>query len=211
MFNSPQQIEEIKEHLQQINHMFHKINGYVNLDIFSFEQLNKHQLGYSVDLEGNSLITDEEGSWKRSWVVIAHDTLSGDPIIVDLNEEGYPVSILMHGLGSWGAGSFLSNSMSSFANSLIEVTNFLDKKDKKIIGKKDLEAMLNKIVVDSNGYADYDTWESLLNPLFEFIEDNENTRKHKVRNMKKEGKKIREISSYLDISSKDVYDYLKQE
>ena len=56
MFNSTQQKEEFKESLQQINLMFHKINGYVNLDIFSFEQLNKHQLGYNVDSEGTSLI-----------------------------------------------------------------------------------------------------------------------------------------------------------
>lgn len=101
MFNSTQQKEEFKESLQQINIVLRKIEEYVSIDIFSFDQLNKFQLGYSVDSEGNSLITDEEGSWKRSWVVIAFDTSCGDPIIVDLNEEGYPVSILLHGLGSW--------------------------------------------------------------------------------------------------------------
>lgn len=170
MFNSPQQKKEIKESLQELNIVFREIKEYVNIDIFSFEQLNKHQLGYSVDPEGNSLITKEEGSWKRNWVVIAYDTLCGDPIIVDINEEGYPVSILFHGLGSWEAGSFLSNSMSSFTNSLKEVTYLLDKKNKQIIGKKDFESMLKRIVVDNNGFSDYDTWESLLNPLLGFIE-----------------------------------------
>ena len=210
MFNSPQQKEEVKERLQQIHRVFQKIREYVDIEIFSFDQLNKYQLGYSVDAEGNSLITGEEGSWQRNWIVIACDTLCGDPIIVDIKEDGYPVSTLIHGLGSWEAGSFLSNSMSSFTNSLKEVTYLLDKKEKQLNGKKDFESMLEKIVVDNNGYADYDTWESLLNPLFGVIVDDENALKDKVRNMKEEGKKIKEISSYLNISLKDVYHYLKQ-
>lgn len=54
MFNSTQQKEEFKESLQQINIVLRKIEEYVSIDIFSFDQLNKFQLGYSVDSEGNS-------------------------------------------------------------------------------------------------------------------------------------------------------------
>lgn len=48
-------------------------------------------------------------------------------------------------------------------------------------------------------------------PVIRIYRGTENTVKDKVRELKREGKKIKEISSYLNISSKDVYVYLKQD
>lgn len=54
-FNSYHQKEEIKRNLELINLEHEKIREYVNFDIFSFEQLDEFQVGYSIDTDGNSL------------------------------------------------------------------------------------------------------------------------------------------------------------
>jgi hypothetical protein len=50
-------------------------------------ELNKAQIGYSVDKNGVSLVNREIGNWQSSWIVIAKDTELGDPYFVDLNDE----------------------------------------------------------------------------------------------------------------------------
>ncbi|MBD7944122.1 SMI1/KNR4 family protein [Psychrobacillus sp. Sa2BUA9] len=213
MFNSFQQKEDIERNLKQINLEYEKIKDYVDFEVFFFEQLGKYQVGYSFDLDGNSLITGEEGSWDDNWIVIAYESLCGDPIIIDLNEEGYPVSLLLHGLGSWGTNSFLANSMDSFINILKEIKCFLEEKElllgKQSIKVNDVKSLLAKIIAKNN-FSDYEIWESLLNPLFIIAEEHEEAMVYKVREMKTAGKKITEISSLLNIPPKNVYEYMKK-
>ncbi|MEB2298574.1 hypothetical protein LAV72_02895 [Lysinibacillus xylanilyticus] len=64
-------------------------NGYI--EIFNPELLEREQLGFSMDLEGNSLLNDEEGLWQADWLVIGHIKLTGDPIIIETAEPGQPV------------------------------------------------------------------------------------------------------------------------
>lgn len=105
-----------------------KIREYVNFDVCSFEQLDEFQDGYSIDTDGNSLITDEEDTWDANWIVIAYETMCGDPIIIDLSEEGYPIFSLMHGMDSWSGGDFLADSMESFINFMKDIGDFLTEK-----------------------------------------------------------------------------------
>ena len=60
-FDSAHQKEKIKRYLELINSEYQEIKEYVDLEIFSFEQLDKCQLGYSFDPDGNSLVTEGEG------------------------------------------------------------------------------------------------------------------------------------------------------
>ena len=212
-FDSYYQKEEIKRNLELIKLECDKIKDYVNIEIFSFEQLDEFQIGYSVDSDGNSLVSADEDTWDEKWVVIAYETLCGDPIIIELNEDGYPVSLLMHGMDSWDNGSYLADSMVSFLNILKEIGYFLAEKQvlkgKLNIQNKELKAILINIIEISNSTS-FETWESLLNPLFDIVEEYEELLETKVKEMKKEGKKISEIAELLNLQPKDVYEYIKK-
>ena len=71
-FDSAHQKEKIKRNLELINLEYQEIKEYVDLEIFSFEQLNECQVGYSIDPDGKSLVTDEEDTWDDNWIVIAY-------------------------------------------------------------------------------------------------------------------------------------------
>jgi hypothetical protein len=75
--------------------------GAISIHLFSREEFEEGQLGYSVDDEGNSLTGNSEGDWKESWYVIGYDEDLGDPIFVDIENKNYPVMTAMHGQGDW--------------------------------------------------------------------------------------------------------------
>lgn len=212
-FDSCHQKEDIKRNLELINLEYEKIKDYVNLEIFSFDQLDECQVGFSIDPDGNSLVTNEEATWNDNWIVIANETLCGDPIIIELNEDGYPVSRLMHGMDNWDNGSFLAESMESLLYIFKDIGCFLTEKQvlegKRTIQNKELKALVNNIL-EKNKFADFEIWESLLNPLFDIAEECEEGLETKVKEMKKEGKKITEIASLLNIQPKAVYEYFKK-
>ncbi|WP_078552557.1 SMI1/KNR4 family protein [Bacillus alkalicellulosilyticus] len=207
------QKEEIKRNLELINKEYEKVKDFVNFEIFSFEVLDEWQVGYSIDHDGNVLVNDNEDAWDGNWIVIAYESLCGDPIIIELNEGGYPVSILMHGMENWDNGSFLAHSMESFLNILKDIGCFLTEKQvvkgKRTIQIKELKSLVNTIVEKSK-FADVEIWESLLNPLFKIAEEYEAVLKTNVKDMKKKGMKITEIASLLNMLPKDVYEYIKK-
>jgi len=73
----------------------------ISIHLFSREEFEEGQLGYSVDEEGNSLTGNNEGDWKETWFVIGYDEDLGDPIFVDIEDKNYPVMTAMHGEGDW--------------------------------------------------------------------------------------------------------------
>lgn len=74
--------------------------GILSIQLFTREDFEEGQLGYRVDEEGNSLISNSIGDWKESWFVIGYNQDLGDPIIVDLDNKGYPIMTAMPG-GDW--------------------------------------------------------------------------------------------------------------
>lgn len=212
-FDSFHQREEIKRELNFIKLEHEIMKDFVDFEIFSFDELDEYQIGYSIDLNGNSLVTDEADTWDDSWVVIGYETLCGDPIIIELNEAGYPVSRLMHGMGSWNNGTFLADSIKSFLSILKDIRCFLTEKQmlqgKKMIQHKELKVLVNSMI-EKNKTVDFEIWESLLQPLFDMAEEYEETLKAKIEEMKREGRKITEIAGMLSIQPKDVYEYSKK-
>nr|WP_179864881.1 hypothetical protein [Bacillus pseudomycoides] len=73
----------------------------ISIHLFSREEFEEGQLGYSVDEEDNSLTGDSEGDWKETWYVIGYGENLGDPIFVDIEDKNYPVMTAMHGEGDW--------------------------------------------------------------------------------------------------------------
>lgn len=71
--------------------------GYDEIYLFEIDDIEKEQVGYSIDKEGNSLITNEEGSWRNNWLVIGYSENTGDPFFVNTLLKGFPVYTSMHG------------------------------------------------------------------------------------------------------------------
>ena len=80
--------------------------------------------------------------------------MCGDPIIIDLSEEGYPIFSLMHGMDSWSGGDFLADSMESFINFMKDIGDFLTEKQvlegKRMILTKELNILLNEFWKEIN-------------------------------------------------------------
>ncbi|WP_444884127.1 hypothetical protein [Microbulbifer sp. PSTR4-B] len=75
--------------------------GLVHLALFSNEQAEERQVGFSIDREGNPLFGFDEGDWQEGWYVIGAELNCYDPIFIDLNDPDFPVYTAMHGCGAW--------------------------------------------------------------------------------------------------------------
>jgi hypothetical protein len=75
--------------------------GYSSVSICRPSELERHQVGYSIDLEGNALSGEGDGDWRRNWLVIGDEGQCGDPIFIDTAVPGYPVYTAWHGEGRW--------------------------------------------------------------------------------------------------------------
>ena len=95
----------------EINDLVNKLNevakkevyfGPQGFVVFSSEiELQKGQLGFSIDEHGASLSGTLEGDWKSEWTVIASDTELGDPYFVDINDANLAVYTAVDADGSW--------------------------------------------------------------------------------------------------------------
>lgn len=204
---------ELREQLKQLKIISEQIAEWIDIEIFNPELLEREQLGYSMDLEGNSLINDDEGSWQADWLVIGHIKLTGDPIIIETAEPGQPVAVLMHGMADWNAGRYLAGSV---LNLQIAIQQFIElialKNDNQSSWKitcMELEQVMIRIV-SADEYADKDLWKSLLDPAFQAAQDMEADLIKQVSEMSKCGMKITEIAGDLKLPLKEAYGYLKK-
>jgi hypothetical protein len=81
-------------------------------------ELNKAQIGYSVDNNGVSLVNHEKGNWQSSWFVIATDTELGDPYFVDINDENLAVYTALAKEENQWQSTLVATSLSGFAQCL---------------------------------------------------------------------------------------------
>ncbi|MCL1696863.1 hypothetical protein [Lysinibacillus sp. BPa_S21] len=204
---------ELHGQLKQLKTISEMAEEWVDVEIFNPVLLEREQLGYSMDLEGNSLINDDKGSWQADWLVIGHRKLTGDPIIIETAEPGQPVAVLMHGMGDWHAGRYLASSVLHFQ---IAIQQFIEliaqKNDNQSTWKitcMELEQVMARIV-SADEYADKDLWESLLDPAFQAAQGMEAHLIKQVSEMSKCGMMIKEIAGKLNLPLKEAYGYLKK-
>ncbi|MFE3576057.1 hypothetical protein [Lysinibacillus sp. NPDC059133] len=204
---------ELRVQLKQLKIVCEMAEEWINVEIFNPELLEREQLGYSMDLEGNSLINDDEGSWQADWLVIGHIKLTGDPIIIETAEPGQPVAVLMHGMGDWNAGRYLAGSVLNFQEAIQQIIELIaQKNDNQSTWKitcMELEQVMTRIV-SADEYADKDLWESLLDPAFQAAQGMEADFIKQVSMMNKCGMSIKEIAGNLKLPLKEAYDYLKK-
>ena len=122
--------------------------GYTTICLFAESELVEGQKGYSVDPNGKILTGEKDGDWKKSWLVIGHEELCGDPIFVDLDLEHLPVFTAIHGIGSWNE-TLIADNFESFIKSLEFLAESTSKED--TLGK----------IKSLNQQADFEFWELL--------------------------------------------------
>ncbi|KIV50833.1 hypothetical protein TS65_28850 [Aneurinibacillus migulanus] len=195
-----------RRNLELLNNEINKIREYITLELCTINELDEAQIGYGIDPEGNSLIKGE-ALWDENWIVIGHETMCGDPIIADVTEAGYSISKLMHDMGNWEGGSYLAQSMLEFLDHLCCINMFIQQNGTNI-RKRDVENLV-KTISKKDTYADNSSWKSLLQPLFTIAKEYENTMKVKIADMLGQGMKISTVSERVNLSKKEVYEYMK--
>jgi hypothetical protein len=95
--------------------------GYNEINFAQPDNLDEEQIGYSVDTNGNSLITGSDGDWREEWLVIASDQL-GDPIIVDVSSSNLTVLSAAQGEGTWEP-FIIADSLDNFRNIISSLDN----------------------------------------------------------------------------------------
>ncbi|MBU3104296.1 hypothetical protein [Clostridium gasigenes] len=206
-------IGEIKEKLGILKKETEKIEEFTNFRIFNLYKLKEEQIGYSIDSNGNSLVLNEDGSWKHEWIVIGYEVLCGDPIIIDTKEVTFPIFTLMHGMGEWNAGKYLSESIDKFINEINKVNKFICERTMADITPrvtcKSLDNLIDEII-EEDEYGDVDNWKSMLYPMYNSTMEYEDALTKKVKIMYGNNMKIKDISVALNMSVKDIYGYLKR-
>jgi hypothetical protein len=140
--------------------------GYEDIYLFSIENIGKEQIGYSIDSNGNSLVTASEGSWKSVWLVVGFNENTGDPYFVDISSKEFPVYTSMHGAGSWHP-TLISDAFTKF----IEILQYLQVlsvgRENPVafasnpISVEESRNLISKIV-SKNGDSEIWYWENLM-------------------------------------------------
>ena len=104
-------IEKIKQFLDEVSNIS---IGHNEIVFLSANRLENEQIGYSIDTNGISLVSEKEGDWQKKWITIAHDNL-GDPFIVDTGSKTLTVLSAAHGEGIWQP-FIVADSLDSFRN-----------------------------------------------------------------------------------------------
>lgn len=94
--------------------------GYQTVILFPPDKIKEEQLGYSVGQAGEDFTGEQDGDWKKSWLVIARDDSVGDPIFIDLQLTDFPVFTAMHGAGEWKPVK-IASSFTNFVLALEEI------------------------------------------------------------------------------------------
>lgn len=139
--------------------------GYRELNFLTVDNLDKGQIGYSIDSNNNSLTTGQDGDWREEWLVIGTDDM-GDPIFIDTSSKHLQVLTAMHGEGEWEP-IIISNSLDMFKEILIELKKISLKRtspnelEKNPITEKEHKQFIQNIK-KTNSDVEIEYWENLL-------------------------------------------------
>lgn len=214
---------ELEGALELLKREWEQAEDWLDMAFHAPDELERAQVGYALDPEGRSLASREEGAWQPEWVVIGYTPLVGDPIIVDLGEARQPVSYLMHGMGEWGAGSYIAGSIGQLQNALKKVNRWIAEKkgqgqkqgqedNRKLpipVTRSELDKLVAEIVAEDE-YADVEIWRMILAPAYDAAETYEEDLIGQVRSLLAQGNGIQEIAALLQIPIKQAYGYYKR-
>ncbi|MES0488559.1 MAG: hypothetical protein ABUK01_01105 [Leptospirales bacterium] len=149
--------------------------GYEGFELFQSDIIDEEQAGYSFDLDGNDLTGEEDGKWRKEWIVVGRDTSLGDPLLIDTSKKEFPLYTAVHGEESWDP-VLLSPSLERFLKSL-EILRKLETEFHRVKETKDVAAFesmrgLSLIeILRLNEGCDDSFWEEMFDRLIEEVEE----------------------------------------
>lgn len=138
--------------------------AYQTVRLFTVEELEGAQLGYSVGDSGEDFTGEKAGDWKRSWLVVAYEDLLGDPLFVDLSPSELPVYTAAHGEGEWNP-VLVASSFNGFIEALKEVKRVSEGRSNPVEAERnplpdsERQRVLSRIT-ELSGNASLEFWES---------------------------------------------------
>jgi len=128
--------------------------------IFTNEQSENEQVGYSVSKYGEPLFGFDEGDWQEGWYVIGRETTCGDPVFLDLNDVGLPVYTSAHGMGDWDANCIAD----SYEDFMVVIKAIEDAVTNRKIPLDRLKVLMSEIK-DTVGEESLEFWNMLLDDM----------------------------------------------
>jgi hypothetical protein len=140
--------------------------GYRLVTLFTADELEEAQIGYSIDINGQSLTGTGDGDWHPSWLVIGNEDETGDPIFIDADDDQFPVYIAMHGEGEWEPDK-IAVSLKSFISALSYIKELSVGRENPVALEKnpiptDEQERILKIISETNKNIEMDFWETWL-------------------------------------------------
>lgn len=141
--------------------------GYGGLKLFSPDEIDQKQVGYSRAPHGESLCDGAAGSWNAKWIVIGNDTLSGDPLILDTGTPSFAVMTDMPGEGFWNPRP-VATSLDAFAFALKTVQKLSvgretpDQLEENPLSAEESEKSLQAIKSKNAGEIDLEFWSLII-------------------------------------------------
>jgi hypothetical protein len=138
--------------------------GYREVVVFSPENLDEEQIGFSRGEDGSILSGDSPGDWRKNWIVVGREDETGDPLFVDSGDSALPVYTAIHGEGEWEP-ELLSTSFSGFIEALMAIHDISGNRDNPVkldsnpLSESEAEKLLAKIS-KSTKVEDVSFWES---------------------------------------------------
>lgn len=117
-------MESYKLRLEELEVSF----GYSGIQLFSPKDIDKEQIGYSVDENNNSLTGIKKGDWKDTQVVIGCTIDLGDPVFIDTSSNSLPVFTAIHGRGFWEP-EIISNTYEAFLNIMTKFSKISENRE----------------------------------------------------------------------------------
>jgi hypothetical protein len=141
--------------------------GYGGLKLYSPDEIDQAQVGYSRDPQGESLCDGAAGSWNAKWIVIGDDTLSGDPLILDTGTPALAVMTDMPGEGFWNPRT-IAASLDAFGFALKIMQKHSVGRETPVqleenpLSAEECEKSLQAIKSKNNGEIDLEFWSLII-------------------------------------------------
>ena len=138
--------------------------GYSEIIFFSIDDLDKEQVGYRIDSKGKSLMGNNAGDWRDTWVIFGVDRMLGNPIFIDISTQSIMTAV--HGEGVWEP-IIIADSVDTFRRIIQNLKQLSINREtpveieKKPIRKEESEQFLSQTRA-ANPKADISYWECFL-------------------------------------------------
>lgn len=104
--------EKVEDFLRSVSHVS---IGYKGIHFFEAEHVTDEQVGYSVTMDGLSLVTGKRGDWKEEWLAIGYEEDSDEPVFVNMKTAALKVSSAQHGEDGWDP-FYIADSLDNLRN-----------------------------------------------------------------------------------------------